>query len=346
MSHDIYQQKIDQILEDCDRAIGVSDDVCIYGKTIEEHDRRLRKTMDTAQKYGLVFNKEKCKIRQKQIKFYGLIWDENGSHPDPEKCDKIKSKPIPANREELQQFLGMIQYLSPFIPKLSSKTAPLRTLFKKDIDYQWNETFNKVFQSLKDHIHVNICLAYFKPNAKTIQVDASMSGLGATLINDNKIVAFDSKRLTDTESRYTNIERELLAVVFGCERFHTYIYGKEFQIESDHKPLENIQNKNIAQAPPRLQRMLLRLQPYNAQMLCYIDTYVDSHLHTCTYICRIIHSDTMIKTQEGKRSDNDRRRKEDARRLLCKIYTSHFIARVVQGLLVRGCWRPNINFIF
>ena len=106
-----------------------------------------------------------------------------------------------------------------------------------------------------------MCLAYFKPNAKTtIQVDVSMSGLGATLINDNKIVAFASKRLTDTESRYANIERELLAVVFGCERFHTYVYGKEFQIESDHKPLENIQNKNIAQAPPRL-------QPYDAQIL-------------------------------------------------------------------------------
>ena len=94
-----------------------------------------------------------------------------------------------------------------------------------------------------------------------------MSGLGATLINDNKIVAFASKRLTDTESRYANIERELLAVAFGCERFHRYVYRKEFQIESDHKPLENIQNKNIAKALPRLQRMLLRLQPYDAQIL-------------------------------------------------------------------------------
>ena len=78
-----------------------------------------------------------------------------------------------------------------------------------------------------------------------------MSGLGATLINDNKIVAFASKRLTDTESRYANIERELLAVVFGCERFHTYVYGKEFQIESDHKPLENIQNKKHCTSTPK-----------------------------------------------------------------------------------------------
>ena len=79
-----------------------------------------------------------------------------------------------------------------------------------------------------------------------------MLGLGATLMNDNKIIAYASKRLSNVVSRYANIERELLAVVFGCERFHTYVYGKELQIESDHKPLENIQNKNITQAPTRL----------------------------------------------------------------------------------------------
>ena len=114
---------------------------------------------------------------------------------------------------------------------------------------------------------MKICLAYFNPNANTtIQLDSSMLGLGATLINDNKIVAFASKRLSDTESRYENIERELLAVIFGGERFHTCVYGKEFRIESDHKPLENVQNENIAPAPPRLQRMLLRLQLYDAKI--------------------------------------------------------------------------------
>lgn len=97
MSQDIFQQKMDQILETCKGAIGISDDICVYGRTIQEHDQNLIETMETARKYGLVFNKEKCAIRQKQIKFYGLIWDENGSHPDPDKCDKIKSKPAPTD---------------------------------------------------------------------------------------------------------------------------------------------------------------------------------------------------------------------------------------------------------
>ena len=77
--------------------------------------------------------------------------------------------------------------------------------------------------------------------------------------------------------------------------------------------------------------------------LCYIVTHVDSNLHTCTYICRIIHSDTTIKTHEGKRRNEGRMKAS-----LTIFYLSLLqgFERVVQGLHVRGCWRPNINFIF
>lgn len=78
-----------------------------------------------------------------------------------------------------------------------------------------------------------------------IQVDSSILGISATLINDGKIVAFISKRLTDAKSNYANIERELLAVVYACERFHIYVYGWAFQIESDQKQLENVQSKTL-----------------------------------------------------------------------------------------------------
>ena len=84
-----------------------------------------------------------------------------------------------------------------------------------------------------------------------IQVDAYMHGLGAALLQNEKPIEFASKALTDTEQRYANIERELLAVVFGCTRFHTYIYGAKFTVESDHKPLENIQHKSLANTPPQ-----------------------------------------------------------------------------------------------
>ena len=89
-------------------------------------------------------------------------------------------------------------------------------------------------------------------------------GLGACLIQQHKgkdqPIAFASKSLTDAETRYANIERELLAIVFACQRFSTYLLGRSFVAESDHKPLEMIAMKNLANAPPRLQRMLLELQ--------------------------------------------------------------------------------------
>ena len=97
----------------------------------------------------------------------------------------------------------------------------------------------------------------------TVQVDASQRGLGACLLQEGEPIAYASKSLTDTETRYANIERELLAIVFACQWFNTYVLGRPFTVESDHKPLEMIHQKSLASAPPRLQRMLLQLQRYD-----------------------------------------------------------------------------------
>ena len=97
----------------------------------------------------------------------------------------------------------------------------------------------------------------------TIQVDASQVGLGAALLQNGKPVAFASKALTETESQYANIERGMLAAVFGAAKYHTYIYGQSFMIKSDHKLLESISRKNLADMPVWLQCMMLCLQGYN-----------------------------------------------------------------------------------
>ena len=97
----------------------------------------------------------------------------------------------------------------------------------------------------------------------TIQVNASQVGLGAALLQNGKPIAFASKAHTQTEHWYANIEREILAAVFGADRFHAYIYGQSFMIESDHKPLESISRKNLADTPAWLQHMMLCLQGYD-----------------------------------------------------------------------------------
>ena len=106
-------------------------------------------------------------------------------------------------------------------------------------------------------------MAYFKPGADTvIQEDAAGRGMGAVLMQAGKPIALPSKSPSECETRYANIERDMHAVVFGCERFDTYVYGTRFTVESGHKPLDMIILKNLDAAPHRLQRMLIRIQPY------------------------------------------------------------------------------------
>ena len=94
-----------------------------------------------------------------------------------------------------------------------------------------------------------------------------MKALGAALIQDGKPVAFARKALSPAESRYANIGLELLAVVYGCERFHNYLFGRPFTVESDHKPLASIHSKHLNSSPARLRRMLMRLQPYDLKIV-------------------------------------------------------------------------------
>ena len=111
-------------------------------------------------------------------------------------------------------------------------------------------------------------LTYFDPSKELrLQVDASKSGLGAVLLQEEKPVAYASKSLTATEENYAQIEKELFAVLFGCKRFHQYVYGRQVVVESDHKPLESIMRKPLAAAPPRLQRMILQLQKYDITII-------------------------------------------------------------------------------
>ena len=163
-------------------------------------------------------------------------------------------------------------YLSSLIPGLSTLTAPLYELFKKDTDFTWNPTYDAAFQHVKDAVISDTTLWYFDPLLPmTIQVDASQIGLGVALLQNHKPMAFASKALTVAEHQYTNIERGMLTAVFGAERFSTYIYGRSFTIKSDHKPLESISQKNLADMPAQLQHMLLCLQGYD-----YIHHYCSS----------------------------------------------------------------------
>ena len=140
-----------------------------------------------------------------------------------------------------------------FVPHLSHHTEPLRAMLKQEAVFAWDEMANASFQKIKDLIAKSATkpLCYYdRRKPVTVQADASQRGLGACLLQDGQPIAYASKSLTDTETRYANIERELLAIVFACQRFNTYVLGRPFTVESDHKPLEMIHQKSLASAPP------------------------------------------------------------------------------------------------
>ena len=124
------------------------------------------------------------------------------------------------------------------------------------------------FNNLKNDLSTAPTLAYYNVKKPvTLTCDASKQGLGAACLQDGQPVAFASRVLAANEQKWAQIEKELLAIVFACTKFHDYIYGKEVIIESDHKPLETIFKKQLEKAPARLQNMLLKLQKYNLKVV-------------------------------------------------------------------------------
>ena len=225
VSQDVFQQVMDKVLGGLKGVVSITDDITVYGNSQEDHDANLHQLMERARETGLVFNYHKCKINQEEVPFFGSIYSKDGVRADPIKVQAIAELATPSSKKELQSFLGMVTYLSPYIPKLSELTAPLRNLLPKEADFQWNHEQQKAFQQLKDHICRAGTLAYFDPaKPAVVQADASQNAIGVALTQEGKPIAYASKSLTDTERRYANIERELLACVFGAERFHTSVW--------------------------------------------------------------------------------------------------------------------------
>lgn len=244
------------------------DDLLIWGKTEKEHDDRLKEVMRRALLNGIKFNKNKCMFKASEITFLGHSFNARGMKPENNRVKAIVDLPKPAEKKELERFLGVTNYLSRFIPNYSNISAPLRNLLGKNVNFEWLNIHDKAFNELKSKISSSPVLRYYSPHEPVcVSVDASARGLGACLMQDGRPVAYAARTLVPAETRWAQIEKELLAVVFGCTRFHQYIYGHDvITVESDHKPLEAIMKKPLNETPARLQRMLLKLQHYNIDL--------------------------------------------------------------------------------
>lgn len=266
-AQDEFQKKVDMTYEGLSGVAAIVDDILVFGKTAEEHDENLRKVLQRTREKGIKLNAEKVEIGMSEIHYFGHILSSDGLKPDPGKIEAIREMEAPRNKNELQTILGMVNYLARFAPNLSSLTSPMRQLLARDVEFAWDKPQSEAFSKIKEVITEAPMLSYYDPDAElTLQVDASQFGLGATLMQNGRPVAYASKSLTPSEIQYAQIEKEVFAILFGCKRFHQFIYGRHVLVESDHKPIMFIARKSLHVAPVRIQRMLLQLQQYDLEI--------------------------------------------------------------------------------
>ena len=224
---------------------------------------------------GLRLKREKCCFMKAEVIYLGHKIDAEGLHPTDQKISDIINAPEPRNVSELKAYLGMINYYSKYIGNISTKLAPLYLLLRKSSAWSWGKEQQQAFANSKTLLTSETVLAHFDPDREIILAcDASPYGVGAVISHVNQDgseqpIAFASRTLSPAEKNYSQLDKEGLAIIFGVKRFHQYLYGRLFTIESDHKPLLNIfgEHQSVPRmASARLQRWALTLSGYCYQI--------------------------------------------------------------------------------
>ncbi|UYV69804.1 K02A2.6-like [Cordylochernes scorpioides] len=264
---EIFQKIMADLLQDLEGTENSMDDILIHAPDPQTLEIRTRAVLQRLKENGIKLNRDKCKFQLQEIQFLGHIVTTEGIKIDPEKVRAIGEIKSPSNKQELQRLLGMVQYLSRFIPNLAEKTKNMRLLLKKDTPWLWDESLDCDLLEIKTLLRTAPTMKFFNPNGNlTLSVDASSYALGAVLLQNGKPIAYASSALNSTQQNYAQIEKEALAIKFGCDKFHQLIYGKTVDVETDHRPLETIFKKPLSKAPPRLQRIFLQIQQYDLRI--------------------------------------------------------------------------------
>ena len=269
VSSEIFQKQLHQEFQGLPGVKCIADDILIHGTCEADHDSNLDGLMRRCQQKGIKLNAEKVEYKCKEVLFHGHLLTTEGLKQDPEKVRAIVEMPRPKDRDDISRLNGMVNYLSCFLPHLSDVMKPLRDLTHKDAAWCWDDLQEKAWNDIKTLIASAPVLTYYKPTeVLEIQCDSSQSGLGAALMQNGHPIAYASRALTETESRYAQIEREMLAIAFAVEKFNDFTFGRRTVVHTDHKPPEAIFMKPLHRAPKRLQGMLIRLQKYDLVVQC------------------------------------------------------------------------------
>ena len=261
---DIFQRILDSVYIGLQGVTGIADDMVIFGRNEEEHDRNLILFLETTRKNGLVLNKKKLQFKKEEVSFFGHRWNSIGISPDPKKTESILKMQFPPDKETMHSFLGLVNFLNRYTPRLAELCSPLRKLILKDSHYSPGDPEHAAFDAIKAEFKKKIILPYFDRNKETIlQTDVSKKGFGAVILQEEQPIYYASRALTSAEKNYQNLEREAQAAVWGMEKFHYFLYGRKFILQTDQKPLVSIFRKHMIDVSPRIQRITIRAWQYD-----------------------------------------------------------------------------------
>ena len=265
-------------LEGIPGAINIADNILVFGRgdsqeeAQKDHDRTLMQVFEMFRRTGMTINKKKCVFNATRTKFFGYVFSADGISPDPDKVAALQRADPPASKEEVRSFLGLAGFNSQFVPDYATASEPLRMLTRKNVVFRWGEAQVRAFRALTNAISESTLLSYYDPKKETaLFTDASPVGVNAILaqMDENgryRPVNIASRALTETEQGYDQIEREAVAMHFGCKRFKIFLQGIPFKHFIDPEPLKSMMEKTKKEAPARVEKVRLKLQGFNSSI--------------------------------------------------------------------------------
>ncbi|XP_054257422.1 uncharacterized protein K02A2.6-like [Macrosteles quadrilineatus] len=272
----IFQSVMDKILNGLDRTFCYLDDILIVAQTHEEMHRNVVAVLSRLEHYGVKINPAKSEFFKDSLIFLGHRLSENKIQPSEELSKAIVSAPRPENVTQLRSYLGLINYYSKYLNNLSNLLQPLYGLLNKGVKWGWSEQCEEAFQKSKELLLGDRVLIPYDPKLKVIvSADASPYGVGPVISHQmpdgsERPIAYASRTLTVHEVKYSQIEKEALALVFAVKKFHIFLYGKKFLLATDHRPLTFLlgPTRSIPTlAAARVQRWALILSAYEYEIV-------------------------------------------------------------------------------
>ena len=263
-----------QVLNGLKGVRNLADDIIVFGKDQAEHDERLYKLCERLKLHGLTASPTNCSLGVTELVFFGLRVSSEGVAIGEDKVKALKEAGEPKDSSELRSFLGLAVYCSSHIPDLATLAEPLWELVKEGVEFKWLEKHKMAMEAIKSKL-ITSALGYFNVKWITeVTVDASPVGLAAVCAQINpqnskerRVITYISRTLSDVERRYSQVEKEALAVIWSCERLALYLTGKWFRLVTDNKAVQFIYSNPSSKPPLRIERWALRLMCFDFEIV-------------------------------------------------------------------------------